>query len=60
MHLTLECIKELGLRDVVDLQGAIFGQDGAEAELGGVEMGVVLTNALLELAEALRGPGHGL
>ena len=59
MHLTL-VIAELGLRYLVDLQGAIFGQDGAESELGGVEVRVMLTNELLELAGARREAANGL
>ena len=60
LHLPLQDLEELGLGDSVDLQGAVFGQKGAEAEVGGVKVGVVLADHLLELASALRGAKDGL
>ena len=59
MHLTLEGVKELGFGDLVDLQGAVFGQDRAQAELARVEVGVLLANELFKLAGALRRAGNG-
>ena len=59
MHLTLEGVKELGFGDLVDLQGAVFGQDRAQAELARVDVGVMIANELFKLAGALRRAGNG-
>ena len=40
--------------------GVVLGQDGANAEIGRVEVGVVVTNELLELAGVLGGRVTGL
>ena len=59
LHLPLEDLDEFDLGNLVDLRGAVFGQEGAEAEVGGVKVGVVLADELLELASALRGAKDG-
>ncbi|KAF0151033.1 MAG: hypothetical protein FD189_2594, partial [Elusimicrobia bacterium] len=56
----LEMGKQLGLGDAVDLRGAVFGQKGTKAEMGGVEVRVMLADELFELPSALRGAKNRL
>ena len=60
LHLPLEDLKELDLGDPVDLRVAVFGQEGAEAEVGGVKVWVMLADELLEPKSALRVAKDGL
>ena len=59
LHLPLQDREEFGLGDPFDLQGPIFGQDGAKAEVGGIEVGAVLADEPFELPSTLRGAEDG-